>query len=251
MNTNNPADQTNQRERNEYDRGKDQHKQEVRAMVKNNHDREQLSELMFWYILDNDQLHKQFFIPLARGAYIKTHSERFDQQEFCDSFMPMIKKGCMMYYHENQLEGHPKDIFTKNMRQSLCQRIAEYTYDDIAKGEYNLGDTPKLKRPAADPNTQIDEIGAAQMAGPSGPLYDSSGNNSLSEAAELDGILRLAGVRSSHKTGQGPQGSNISYTGTEKAKLMKKHDIKPGTDDWFRLWFSLPKMTGEKPIDNK
>lgn len=223
MNTIPPSDQTNQRERNEYDRRKADHKQEVRAMVKNNHDREQLGELMFWYILDNDQLHKQYFIPLARSAYIKTHNEQFDQEEFCNSFMPMIKKGCTLYYHENQLEGHLRDIFTKDMRRSLCQRMAEYTYDDIVNGEYNLGDTPQIKKVA--------------------------GNNSLSEAAQLDDIIKLAGIRSSRSADQVPQGSNISYTGTEKAKLMKEHNIKPGTDEWFRLWFSLPKMTGEKPVD--
>lgn len=43
-------------------------------------------------------------------------------------------------------------------------------------------------------------------------------------------------------------GSNISITGNEKGELMKEHNIKPGTDEWFRLWFSLPKLTGEKPI---
>jgi hypothetical protein len=44
------------------------------------------------------------------------------------------------------------------------------------------------------------------------------------------------------------QGSNVSVTGMEKGELMKKHDIKPGTPEWFRLWFSLPFMTGEKPV---
>lgn len=44
------------------------------------------------------------------------------------------------------------------------------------------------------------------------------------------------------------EGSNISLTGNEKAQLMKKHDIKPGTQAWFKLWFSLPKLTSEKPI---
>jgi hypothetical protein len=29
---------------------------------------------------------------------------------------------------------------------------------------------------------------------------------------------------------------------------MKKHDIRPGTEEWFKLWFSLPYLTGEKPI---
>jgi len=41
---------------------------------------------------------------------------------------------------------------------------------------------------------------------------------------------------------------NMSYTGTEKSRLMKKHKIKPGTDAWFKLWFSKPYMTGERPI---
>jgi hypothetical protein len=43
-------------------------------------------------------------------------------------------------------------------------------------------------------------------------------------------------------------GSNVSLTGNEKAKLMKENNIKPGTPEWFKLWFSLPYMTGEKPV---
>lgn len=42
--------------------------------------------------------------------------------------------------------------------------------------------------------------------------------------------------------------SNISITGNEKGQLMKKHNIQPGTDEWFRLWFSRPYLTGEKPV---
>lgn len=43
-------------------------------------------------------------------------------------------------------------------------------------------------------------------------------------------------------------GSNISITGTEKSRLQKKHSIEPGTPAWFRLWFALPFLTGEKPV---
>jgi hypothetical protein len=43
-------------------------------------------------------------------------------------------------------------------------------------------------------------------------------------------------------------GFNISVTGTEKAELMRKHNIQPGTPEWFQLWFSLPYLTGERPI---
>ena len=41
--------------------------------------------------------------------------------------------------------------------------------------------------------------------------------------------------------------SNISITGTEKGQYMKKHNIQPGTSEWFKLWFSKPKLTGEDP----
>jgi hypothetical protein len=44
------------------------------------------------------------------------------------------------------------------------------------------------------------------------------------------------------------KGSNISVTGTEKAQLMKDNNIKPGTPEWFQLWFSRPYLTHEKPV---
>lgn len=46
-------------------------------------------------------------------------------------------------------------------------------------------------------------------------------------------------------------GSNISLTGNEKGELMKKHNIKPGTEEWFRLWFTLPYLTNTSPLDPK
>jgi hypothetical protein len=64
---------------------------------------------------------------------------------------------------------------------------------------------------------------------------------------ELDEIKKLAGI-TEFKGLQPYGGSNISITGNEKGELMKKHNIKPGTDEWFQLWFSKPYLTGEKPV---
>lgn len=63
-------------------------------------------------------------------------------------------------------------------------------------------------------------------------------------------IKKLAGLPTSNtmQKYQGFAGSNISVTGNEKSKLMKKHNIRPGTEEWFRLWFSLPYLTKETPI---
>ena len=67
----------------------------------------------------------------------------------------------------------------------------------------------------------------------------------------LEDLQRLAGVRTQgygNSLRRTTEGSNISLTGTEKARLQKKHDIQPGTPEWFQLWFSLPYLTGEKSI---
>jgi hypothetical protein len=64
---------------------------------------------------------------------------------------------------------------------------------------------------------------------------------------EISQLKKLAGINE-FKGLQPYGGSNISVTGNEKGELMKKHNIKPGTQEWFKLWFSLPYLTGEKPV---
>ena len=67
---------------------------------------------------------------------------------------------------------------------------------------------------------------------------------------DLQQLRLLAGIgnRAVMQEYKGFAGSNISVTGNEKGELMKKHDIRPGTEEWFQLWFSKPYLTGEKPI---
>ena len=60
----------------------------------------------------------------------------------------------------------------------------------------------------------------------------------------LEDLKKLSGVTKQVIGGE----SNISLTGNEKGQLMKKHNIQPGTPEWFQLWFSRPYLTGEKPI---
>jgi hypothetical protein len=67
---------------------------------------------------------------------------------------------------------------------------------------------------------------------------------------DIEQLKVLAGIgnRAVMQEYKGFAGSNISVTGNEKGELMKKHDIRPGTDAWFKLWFSRPWLTNEKPI---
>lgn len=60
---------------------------------------------------------------------------------------------------------------------------------------------------------------------------------------DIEYLKRLAGITNNVKQ------ENLSISGDEKAKLQKKYNIKPGTDEWFKLWFAKTKLTGEKPVE--
>lgn len=63
----------------------------------------------------------------------------------------------------------------------------------------------------------------------------------------IEELKKLAGINEFR--GFTPyEGSNISITGNEKRQLEKKHNIQPGTEEWFRLWFTRPYLTGAPPI---
>ena len=67
---------------------------------------------------------------------------------------------------------------------------------------------------------------------------------------DLARLKKLAGINE-FKGLQPYGGSNISITGTEKAKIMREQNIQPGTEKWFQLWFSKPKfMNGELAVGN-
>lgn len=63
----------------------------------------------------------------------------------------------------------------------------------------------------------------------------------------LDELQTLAGIKKTPSV-ENTEGSNISLTGSEKRKIEREKNIKPGTPEWFKLWFSKPYLTGEKPI---
>jgi hypothetical protein len=60
----------------------------------------------------------------------------------------------------------------------------------------------------------------------------------------IDDLKRLSGV---NKTGD--YGQNLTHTATDKAEYMRKNNIKPGTEEWFKLWYAQPYLTGESPYN--
>lgn len=81
----------------------------------------------------------------------------------------------------------------------------------------------------------------------------------LDDADPIHDLKRLAGISLTpglnvgslqEYKGEGTvstEGSNISKTAMEKVDYQNSNNIQPGTPEWFRLWFSKPYLTNEKP----
>ena len=63
---------------------------------------------------------------------------------------------------------------------------------------------------------------------------------------DIERLKKLAGI--DHLPKEDSMGENLSYIGTKKSQYQRKHNIKPGTPEWFKLWFSKPRLTGENPM---
>ena len=62
----------------------------------------------------------------------------------------------------------------------------------------------------------------------------------------IDELKKLAGVDKPSE--EASMGENLSYVGTAKSQYQRKHKIKPGSPEWFKLWFAKPRLTGENPL---
>lgn len=72
---------------------------------------------------------------------------------------------------------------------------------------------------------------------------------------ELKIVQTLAGLGANERLAEYRsklnQGSNITVTATENARIQREQNIKPGTPEWFKLWFSRPFMTGEQKSEDQ
>lgn len=95
---------------------------------------EDLAEQVFEYIINNDNLQKTEFFPIAEKIFKEATK---DQSSVV--WMPMVNKGCMEFYRRNEMKDNPKKVFTKELRERICNRMAEHYQADILKGTYQLG----------------------------------------------------------------------------------------------------------------
>jgi len=61
---------------------------------------------------------------------------------------------------------------------------------------------------------------------------------------DLDELRKLAGINTYNGYSEYKIDENPSETAAALKKKERDLGIKPGDDEWFKLWFSKPYMTG-------
>ena len=106
----------------------------------NREQEEILIDNIFWFIVDNDKLHKKYFMPAAaKLKKIHDTASTKDNKHDWKTWIPMVNKGCVEYYEKHDVKGDPKDVFNKRVRRDLCKKLVDHYHKDIVNGEYELG----------------------------------------------------------------------------------------------------------------
>jgi hypothetical protein len=96
-----------------------------------------IGDNLFWYIIDHDRLHKDYFFPIA--AKLAKHKENYDRSSMIKEFMPMVLKGCKEFYSKKKMKGKLGKVFSKELRDDMCERLLDHYREDIVKGKYKIG----------------------------------------------------------------------------------------------------------------
>ena len=102
-------------------------------------DDQKLSDELFWYIVDHDRLHKDFFHPVAAKIKKQQDSGKVDKEKTVSEFAPMVKKGCLEFFKSKKMKGHPEKVFHKELFKEICEKLHDHYSQDIQKGQYTLG----------------------------------------------------------------------------------------------------------------
>jgi hypothetical protein len=99
---------------------------------------DQLEEKIFYYALDDDEIHKKYFIPLAREISSKIKNNSLDVSVYAKKFMPLVNMACVKYHKKNKIQKDIHDLFPKKIRIKLCHKLLDKSVDDIKNQEYKL-----------------------------------------------------------------------------------------------------------------
>ena len=95
-----------------------------------------LDDIAF-FIDNDDELHKEFFLPAVRELKRKKIIDRNSIEEIAPAFEMLVTKGCEKYNDKYKPQGKTEEIFTQKLMASICNKLAEKHLDYIKDGAYD------------------------------------------------------------------------------------------------------------------
>ena len=106
---------------------------------KTQEEKAKLADELFWYIVDHDDLHKEFVMPFAREIKGQITASNFNRDRWTKYWMPMVNKGCKLFYKRQKLKDNPDKLFDDELKDELCKRLGEKFIDDVKDDQYYVG----------------------------------------------------------------------------------------------------------------
>jgi hypothetical protein len=107
---------------------------------KSKDDKLKLADEIFWFIIDNDALHKEFVLPFAAELKDKISSPEFNKERFHKMWGPMVAKGCKLYHKKEKLKDSPDSLFDDEFKKDICQKVSDKFQDEFKNKYYQVGD---------------------------------------------------------------------------------------------------------------
>jgi len=95
-----------------------------------------LDDITF-FIDNDDELHKEFFLPAVRELKRKKIIDRDSIEEIAPAFEMLVQKGCEKYNEKYKPQGKTEEIYTEKLCASICHKLAEKHLSYIKDGAYD------------------------------------------------------------------------------------------------------------------
>jgi len=90
-----------------------------------------------FFIDNDDELHKEFFLPAVKELKRKKVVEKDSIEEVAPAFEMLVQKGCEKYNEKYKPAGKTDEIFTQTLMAGVCNKLAEKHLSYIKDGAYD------------------------------------------------------------------------------------------------------------------
>lgn len=100
-----------------------------------------LTDDVAFFIDNDDDLHKEYFLPAVDILKRKKLIDRDEIDEIYPEFKILVDNGCKKYHEQFKVVPKPEELFTQNFKEEVAKIIAKKHLRHIKDGQYEPKET--------------------------------------------------------------------------------------------------------------